>query len=84
MKRLTPTRMSKSKEDYVVVLDEQYSDFKATVHEFAYLTNKDKGRGNYISMERLALNAMNKTMGKIIQKFDPIRFEVGYNEWKKQ
>ena len=55
-----------------------------TVHEFAYLTNKDKGRGKYISMERLALNAMNKTMDKIIQKFDPIRFEVGYNEWKKQ
>ena len=84
MKRLTHTRMNKSKEDYVVVLDEQYSDFKATVHEFAYLTNKDKGRGKYISMERLALNAMNKTMGKIIQKFDPIRFDVGYNEWKKQ
>ena len=84
MKPLTHTRMSKSKEDYVVVLDEQYSDFKATVHEFAYLTNKDKGRGKYISMERLALNAMNKTMGKIIQKFDPVRFEVGYNEWKKQ
>ena len=84
MKPITLTRMSKSKEDYVVVLDEQYSDFKATVHEFAYLTNKDKGRGKYISMERLALNAMNKTMGKIIQKFDPVRFEVGYNEWKKQ
>ena len=84
MKRLTPTRMSKTKEDYVAVLDEQYSDFKATVHEFASLTNKDRGRGNYISMERLAINAMNKTMGKIIQKFDPVRFEVGYNEWKKQ
>lgn len=74
----------KTKEEYVIVLNEQYRDFKATVHEFAYLTNKDKGRGKYISMERLALNAMNKTMGKIIQKFDPIRFDVGYNEWKKQ
>ena len=76
--------MSKSKEDYVVVLDEQYSDFKATVHEFAYLTNKYRGRGKYISMERLALNAINKTMGKIIQKFDPARFELGYNKWKNQ
>ena len=84
MKPITPTRMNKTKDEYVVVLDEQYNDFKTTVHKFAYLTNKDRGRGNYISMERLALNAMNKTMGKIIQKFDPIRFEVGYKEWKKQ
>ena len=76
--------MSKTKDDYIAVLNEQYDDFKATVHEFAYLTNKEKGRGKYISMERLALNAMNKTMGKIIQKFDSIRFEVGYNEWKNQ
>ena len=84
MKPITPTRMNKTKDEYVVVLDEQYNDFKTTVHKFAYLTNKDRGIGNYISMERLALNAMNKTMGKIIQKFDLIRFEVGYNEWKKQ
>lgn len=26
----------KTKEEYVIVLNEQYRDFKTTVHEFAY------------------------------------------------
>ena len=44
------------------------------VEQFIYLTNKS--RGNYTTENNIRKHYRNKTVGKLIKKYDPILFNV--------
>lgn len=75
--------MKKTKKDYEKHLNMYYSEFplKKTKDALIYLTVP--ARGKHITEKQLQKAWSNFTLGKIVRKYDPIAFNVGFNEWQK-
>ena len=66
--------MKKTKKNY-----ENYLNEVLEPTSLIYLSNKS--RGKYISLRYILCS---KNLGRILRYYDPIAFNVGYNEWVKQ
>lgn len=73
----------KTKKEYEQYLNEYYGDmdFETTREELIYMTVKSRA-GGHISSPTLNLRIRQKKCGQVIRKYDPIAFNVGFNEWK--
>lgn len=72
----------KSKNAYEQYLNQFYSDIATqdVAYTFAYLNNRS--RGVKLSIRSL-WNAIHlEKVGMMIKKYDSIRFNIGYNDWK--
>jgi hypothetical protein len=48
-----------------------------------YVTNKGRGRST-TTKSKLINYALGKRLGTVLRKFDPIAFNVGFNDFKKE
>jgi len=72
----------KTKAEYQKYLNYYYADVSTTVFEqLHYLTSK-------LRTNRISVNNLNKKIeecrcGEVLRKYDPIAFNVGFNDWAR-
>lgn len=75
--------MKQTKKQYEAYLNGLYSetcyDYTTAINEFDYLTVKS--RGNHTTRENIIKHYNNLQLGALLRKYDPIAFNVGFNEW---
>ena len=77
--------MNNSKKQYEEYLNDVFNEmgWNDTWDDLIYLTSKL--RGNLICSQVVISNAYhNRKIGKLLRKYDSVRFETGYNDWKKK
>ena len=74
----------KSKIAYEHYLDQFYKQWpnEINIEEFDYLTSPLRG-SETVARNVLKRNIMAGKVGYVIRKHDPIRFSMGYNDWKR-
>lgn len=74
--------MRKTKKAYTEYLSNYYSDFALQQAKDALIYLTSKNRVKYTTESKLTKAWSNFTLGEIIRKYDPIAFNVGFNEWR--
>lgn len=69
--------MKKTKKSYEEWLNVESSTYESVV----YLTNPS--RGKYLKPQSLKTSLYEGRYGTILRKYDPIAFEVGFNDYKR-
>lgn len=75
-------RKAKTKKAYREYLDEIRNEISLEEFEkqFGYMVSKE--RNTAASIRGLRNAYLEDRIGRFIEKYDPVRFEVGFNEWK--
>ena len=73
----------KTKKAYEQYLNEYYSEMSVehAQEELGYITSNLR-YGSILTMDKLIQRIEDGKAGAVIREYDPIRFEVGFNEWK--
>jgi hypothetical protein len=76
--------MKRTKKNYETHLNALYADMYSESQaedEFAYLTNKSRGKAT--NLKAINSACINHILGSLLRKFDPIAFNAGYNDWSR-
>lgn len=75
-------KKNKTKSDYEKHLNDLYADsfgMEQAIEQFIYLTS-DK-RGERTTKSNIISCYVNHQLGTLLRRYDPIAFNVGFNEW---
>lgn len=74
-------KMNKTKKDYENYLNSVYAemDKEEVMDKLSYLTNPMKVKKT--SLVHLCNSYDRESIGTLLRRLDPMRFELGYNEW---
>lgn len=74
---------NKTKKEYERHLNDVYSetcyDYVTALDVFDYITVRS--RGTHTTRENIIKHYNNQKLGSLLRKYDPIAFNVGFNEW---
>lgn len=73
----------KTKKNFEIHLNQLYADLytqEQALDNFLYLANRS--RVNCTTSNGINAAFANHTLGTLLRKYDPIAFNVQYNEWK--
>lgn len=76
--------IQKTKKEYEKFLNQMYADCyseEQIVNALEYMTNKSRTTGT-TTIKNIRSSHQNHIIGSLLRKYDPLAFEVGYNEWK--
>jgi len=68
----------KTRKDYELYLNELGCSYE----NCEYLTNKNRN-GGYLKPQSLKTSLSEGKYGTVLRKYDPIAFNVGFNEWEQ-